>query len=114
MDIKRLIRENYDAPVDTLIRELFHIGCTDFYDNDDYDKFYSSQEVLEQWYDLDSLDLMFTLPNGKNAFVRLIHQYKMVNPHIEDISDYSMNIESYPTIKDLLTNDSRFALRYTE
>lgn len=114
INIERLIRENHNAPVDTLIRTLFDMGCVNFIDNDDDTVLNSIEEILHLWYDVDSLDLKFTLPySGNRAYIRLVHQRDMVHPHIEDISDYSTNLEQYPQIMNTL-NEDRYPLIYTE
>lgn len=113
---EQLIRDNANAPADTVIRAIFeHPDFDAAWDDDDVDYrvgepsddvlFKSVDECLRKWYNLDELRLIFRLKCGRKGYVRLIHQDNMAKPCIEDIVDYFTWMEEDAALKDALDYD---------
>ena len=122
----RLIRENHDAPADTLIRAIF-ATCSNVRDDEDAPApgqdgpVLSEREALERWYEVDELRLVFDFgptPHSKpgycDGWVHLIHQQTFALPKTEDISDYTENCEEVPALAEVLNRpDDQWPLRFT-
>lgn len=108
-DIDRLIRENAEAPADTIIREIYRMKqeglANEVYIDDGYDdpEYYNSvKKALEHWYNVDGLIIYYVNNNNQRHWVRLIHQIDFGHPSIDDISDYHVGCEKDP-IGEILT-----------
>lgn len=118
MDTKRLIRENANAPADTLIRVIYdHFAHVRDDDAAPGEVLATVDEALERWYDVDELTLVFdkpdTAPNAGSCdyFVKLIHQDTFARPLVEDISDYSASLEDVEAFREAV-DPKRYALIY--
>lgn len=103
--VARLIRDNAFAPADTIIRNIFkHFDYVR--DDEDFHVFKDADECLEMWYGVDELRLVFDNKDGRDIrprnkgicdhWVYLIHQNHHGKPHIEDLSDYTMDLDKTP------------------
>lgn len=109
--VKQLVKENRNAPADTIIRQIFkHFD----YVRDDYDQhaFEDANECLEHWYNVDEMVLVFDNKGMERErrvdvcdhFIRLVHQASSDKPSVEDIVDYNMSLEKTP-LANLLKED---------
>lgn len=93
---KALATANRYATVDRLLRAIFDSGCTNVYDADDGHYIRCGDDLIDLWYNLDELTVMFTLPSGEEVFILLIHQTHVNSPDEEDLCDYSCRLEKEP------------------
>lgn len=112
----RLIKENADAPADTLIRAIFAVS-REVRDHDDGALIESAQAALEIWYGVDELRIDFALPYGDRrrsaSFVYLVHQHTHSRPHIDDISDYGTSCDNVPELAAAI-DENNYRLIYTD
>jgi hypothetical protein len=110
--LRRRILENTDAPVDQLVRKLFELGAAEVSETEEGEKFGSSQELLEHWYNVDEVRLNFRI-GERRGMLYLVHQSHL--PHFEDVTNYSTWLEELPEMRKLLRGEGgTYRLIYTE
>jgi hypothetical protein len=112
--IAQLIRENRNAPADTLIRAVFNAGATNVKDvaEPQAERFSTARAALDYWYSVDEMQLGFIV-ESRPAWLLLIHQHSLHRPHVDDVCDYTTNLEDIDGIAPALKEES-YALIYRD